>query len=737
MRALRFRVGIALALATAAAMSCAPETVPLTPSPRASAAATSSVTASASPGSPTPGPLLEVLPGLRLAAVRTIPRDFLYARVISNGIEHIYLLDLSGAREPAEVAQRDVPGLGAAVGLLQLSAVTPDGELLLLASTPPGPQRTYAIRPATGDAMLVLEQADAQEPVLSPDGRWFAFTRFTQSIGTNGVWVEAIAGGAPRLLVTEDPSWNGSPPRAMFWASERLVAVNASVGEASSLVAVVDVDAAVVTFDATRAMFSGSARLLGPAFGADPSRGDADLLLWYTVTPFGGRTSVTAYDVQSGRSRQLYVPAAQVGLNGARWHPDGTRIATIEGLFPGGGVTSLWVRQSDGVATRQLEDSDLAAAWWSRDGRALFAQLTSHVGARTIRIDDLTNHRTVATLCEQGAGRACAAVTPTPTPKPTPAPLAGPIPWRAIGGVEACGTVRSFAAPTSSAAGQLSIGSRTFGLAPGYGYRGTGFVPTSGMDMCVWGGLGDPSGVESGAGPLDHSTCGYVVDRPAPDRLVLMTRRDRGLLTLTVAATAGIAADISRTHLRCFDVAVDPSGDAQLIGRTPSSTLTSREEVGCGTVKLYVPPTVSSAGSISLGSRTYPIRAGVSYSGDPAGQRIDPVRPGVALCLNAVIEDDETISAHGPDRVLGTAGSLECGQVVIYRAPTTSTPGEVRLYVGSSTKAIPIGVDVLDDSPSYRCFALELDARGDLVVARRTDRLPPVATSTPWPTHAP
>jgi hypothetical protein len=212
----------------------------------------------------------------------------------------------------------------------------------------------------------------------------------------------------------------------------------------------------------------------------------------------------------------------------------------------------------------------------------------------------------------------------------------------------------------------------------------------------------------------------------------MIEQRDRGLVTFTVAATAGIGTDVSRTHLRCFGLGIDPAtGDAQITGYAVGS----REEVGCGVVKIYTPPTDQSRGSVTLGSHTYVIRAGVVYAGDPAGQRADPLRPGLTVCLNGLVDNEGILTEHGPDRL--TAGSLECGQVLSYLAPTASTPGEVRLAVGSSPKVIPVGVDVGDDPPGYRCFSFELDARGDLVVARRTDRLPPVVTSKPWPTRAP
>ena len=691
-------------------------------------ATTQTPVAAASSAAPTEAPLREVVPGLRTRAAGVIPRDFRYARVTAGGVSRLYLVDLSASREPVEVAQVDVPGSssGAFVDLLVRDSTTPDGSLVVLAA----PGRLYALRAVTGDATLIVEAQGVSGPVVSVDGRSLAFQRASAQGDINGVWV-TLDGGPPRLLVGEDPGFVGSPPWPFFWTSARTLGVQATAGEGSSAVALVDAGGSAISFDPSSFRFAGAAlQLAHPANGVDASRGERDLLFWSSRGPFGGISILWTYDARTAQTRELYRPA-DFGVSRASWHPSGDRLATVEqGL--GFGLRSIWVRQADGTARRELETAEeIRDVWWSRDGTVLYALIST--GSSTLRVDDVDNRRTMALVCAQGAGRACPAPTPTPTPRPSPQLAPGPIPWRIIGGVEACGTVRSYTPGTSTTDGSLAIGSRTFRVVPGFSHGATGFTPAPGTDMCVFGGLGDPPGTNSGAWPVPRYVCGYVLDFRPADRLTMLESRDNGLVTLQVSATAALGADVSRTHLRCFDISVDATtGDAQIVRRTNASG----EEIRCGVVRRYAPPSPTAAGSITIGSQAYAIRQGVAYSGDPAGQRSDPMSVGNAFCVNGIVEDDGYLSAYGPARSVAT-GSSECGSVLAYRPPTASTPGEIRLHLTASGRAIPPGFDVGNDPLGYRCFAYAFDGQGDMIVARRIDRLPMVVTSSPWPTRAP
>ena len=334
---------------------------------------------------------------------------------------------------------------------------------------------------------------------------------------------------------------------------------------------------------------------------------------------------------------------------------------------------------------------------------------------------------------EAGSGAATLVPSAAPTAPAGLTPSPNATPWRIANGITACGTLRAYVAATPTDPGSLSVGSRTFTIAPGTAKAGTsGFSPEIGKAMCVWGGLNGTGAAAPNSDLLGEYRCGRVRDLVAPTlatpgRLRLLEYWSEGEVELVVPAVA-VLGTLHFDDYRCFAVDLDAGGDARTSRRDErlaSETLT------CGRLSAYTPAAATSAGTMAIGSRTFTIPAGVAYTLDPAGARTDTQAAGQVICLRAIRDDAGAITRYGPNMQLaapGPNGVLPggmCGRVAAFVAPTATRDGLVALALNMPPFRIPAGTTLTPKAGAhYRCYDLALDAQGDVIAVQDKD-LPP------------
>lgn len=140
----------------------------------------------------------------------------------------------------------------------------------------------------------------------------------------------------------------------------------------------------------------------------------------------------------------------------------------------------------------------------------------------------------------------------------------------------------------------------------------------------------------------------------------------------------------------------------------------------CGTVKAYEAPSSSRPGSITIGTRTLGIAAGIVYAagvGDLAGVAGD-------RCVSGEIDDARRFvrieSAH-PYGSVGASGVTygACGTVSDYRPPAPGAPGLLVLQERGQEIVVPVGTLLPlapGAHPGYRCFSSGVDRAGDAII---------------------
>lgn len=128
---------------------------------------------------------------------------------------------LAGATDPRLTLHDATPDARAAL-VEQHAAISPDGRTLVTGWTLPlarGDQRSrlVAVDVATGERRTLVddEGADLGSPVISPDGRWVAYSRETISTPHQAprveLWVVPLTGGEPTRLGEGWDRWPHSP----------------------------------------------------------------------------------------------------------------------------------------------------------------------------------------------------------------------------------------------------------------------------------------------------------------------------------------------------------------------------------------------------------------------------------------------------------------------------------------------------------------------------------------------
>lgn len=282
--------------------------------------------------------------------------------------------------------------------------------------------------------------------------------------------------------------------------------------------------------------------------------------------------------------------------------------------------------------------------------------------------------------------------------------------------LQVCGTLREHRAATTGAAGSLSIGTRTYAVAPGTVAGNGGVSVAIGSDLCVQATQGISSGrlVYVLFFPLsiaaDGRVCGNAL-RSTGSTVTLAA--DFGELTL---ATSSGAPAQGRERV-CYATTVDrTTGDLTATGSLPVRDVDRERIAHCGTVSSYTPATTASSGYIAIGSRSYRIAAGVAYTGDPAGDRTDRTAVGSPMCLHATLGTAGEILGYLTGGIPPTTG----GVVIAYVPPVGATSGVATLsYASRATLRIPAAIEAAVDlgRGGSHCFRTTVDATGDQAAA--------------------
>ena len=369
---------LAVLIFAAILAGCAPAspTTVASPFPSPSAAAIPSPT-SAAPVSPSPSPE----PLNVAAAIGVIPRSFHYFAVGQGENFRILLFDEERALPPVvALTSGRLPVPPGPDVRSEAFTVSADGRIIVLMRRLSEQQTTYyLLRPETGEVRALLSGADLDPPVITADGSRIAFARRSEDPNITGLWLFAVALGAPPpiRLVADEPRRVGSPPQPVAWSDDgKWLAIAPGLGDSGTEIAVVDPSAGETRFnELTNAFIGGRVQVVGMGYAVDWRGGEHNLLITSTRTAFGGRTEIYTADLTSGATRSRYRPSGDVVLGAASFHPTLDRYAITEhpvvsGL---GAPTAIWVRGIDGSATKVAESAFFSPPWWSRDGTKLFS----------------------------------------------------------------------------------------------------------------------------------------------------------------------------------------------------------------------------------------------------------------------------------------------------------------------------------------------------------------------------
>ncbi len=293
---------------------------------------------------------------------------------------------------------------------------------------------------------------------------------------------------------------------------------------------------------------------------------------------------------------------------------------------------------------------------------------------------------------------------PGPSPSSTPAAATGPI--------EACGTVRAWAPPSETAAGSVTLGTRTYTVGAGTRHGATGFVPTVGQDMCLFGGLDGDSAVSHGATALDRPFCGKLVafTGPAAQQPGSLTLLHFAFATLPIPPGTDLGTPLVGAR-RCFDVAVDAAGDPSVMARR-SDPRFELETLWCGRVTAYGPATATEPGRLTIGTRSWSIAPGIAHDTEYPKYRGDQTELGQARCLTGAVDDAGRLVRY----LTSEMPSREGGLVTAYTPATADRPGALTFSLryerivaaGAALEGVKLGAQL--------CVAEDLDAGGDRVV---------------------
>lgn len=280
--------------------------------------------------------------------------------------------------------------------------------------------------------------------------------------------------------------------------------------------------------------------------------------------------------------------------------------------------------------------------------------------------------------------------------------------------VEVCGTLRAYSAPTPSAPGSVQIGTQTYEIAPATTVGNGGVQIGVGRDLCATGSLAAAGAqlvrLTFFAMLTGDRVCGNIV--PSSSNVVL--RADFGELTLVPAS--GVTGDNDNMRV-CYGFSVDRQSGAltatQKIAARTNVVTDLERATKCGRVNTYAPATSATSGQLTIGSRSFRIAAGTTYTGDPAGDRTDRTKVGEGMCLSATLDPGGAIVQY----LTRPIDTNIAATAVQYTPP--SGPGEVGIailsYQSRFELVIPASLDAtLDLARGSYCFTTSVNAAGDL-----------------------
>ena len=283
-----------------------------------------------------------------------------------------------------------------------------------------------------------------------------------------------------------------------------------------------------------------------------------------------------------------------------------------------------------------------------------------------------------------------------------------------LNGVE-CGRLNAFATATATTDGSMTLGTRSFVLPadPLYSQMGQNRLTfVVGNAICV-SGTSSPR-VQYIANAVPDPYCGRVIASGSGS----LTITDLGDATFPVPSSTalGTLAAGQRVCIRLsFDAAGDPFVSARVL--TIPERTTARVN-WCGLVSAWTRPTASAAGSITVGTRTFAIAAGTTYSTVNAAPIL-----GQPACLGGSLDANGVLIEYAAQP--GLPGCIS-GAIDRYVAPTPSSAGEVHFVIPtpppltdySYRYVIPAGTPMpANANDGAHCFTLALAPSGDVFVA--------------------
>jgi hypothetical protein len=161
------------------------------------------------------------------------------------------------------------------------------------------------------------------------------------------------------------------------------------------------------------------------------------------------------------------------------------------------------------------------------------------------------------------------------------------------------------------------------------------------------------------------------------------------------------------------------------VGLNAGNVATSADRFGyCGAVMAYTPPGQTQEGSVTVGTRTFRISAGLTIGGT------DPIAVGTKRCVAGDRDASDRFTSLSAEATL-----LEstCGTVSQFTRATAAVPGSLVL---NDFRFVMVreGTELSSGSASgHRCFALTMAASGDAMITGTTD-LPPGQAAAPTAT---
>lgn len=158
---------------------------------------------------------------------------------------------------------------------------------------------------------------------------------------------------------------------------------------------------------------------------------------------------------------------------------------------------------------------------------------------------------------------------------------------------------------------------------------------------------------------------------------------------------------------------------SSLVSSLGAQAQEQRSLSACGRINAFTTATATTDGSITIGTRTYVLRADALYS--QMGQNRLALVVGREVCLNGTLDGSGALLqyiGHGIPQPY-------CGRVQGLRAPTATTAGSLVIQdTGVATFPIPAGTDLSNDAPApagttYKCYSLSVDPAGDAYVTGR------------------